>query len=93
MRAINVDEIDTFSQFYQSFFARFLFERRFGSFFLVTFGLEPKFCTKKRAKNVDEIDTLCGFDFLLHKINYKSPTLTKLTSYRLKFIKKNILTA
>jgi len=74
--------------FIKVFFVRFLYERRFGSFFLVTFGLVQKFFTKKRVKNVDEIDTLCGFDFLLHKINCKSPTLTNLTSYRLKFRKK-----
>jgi len=43
--------------FINVFCTRFLYERRFGSFFLVMFGLVPKFCTKKCAKNVDEIET------------------------------------
>jgi len=42
--------------FINIFCTRILYERCFGSFILVTFGLAPKFCTKKRVKNVDEID-------------------------------------
>jgi len=36
--------------FINIFCARFLYERHFGSFFPATFGLAPKFCTKKCAK-------------------------------------------
>jgi len=42
--------------FINVFHARFSYERSFGSFLLVTFGLVPKFGTKKCAKNVDEVD-------------------------------------
>ncbi len=38
------------SQFHQRFRACFLYECRFGSIFLDTFGLAPKFCTKKMRK-------------------------------------------
>jgi len=39
-----------FVNFIKVFPARFSYEHHFGSFFLVMFGLVPKFCTKKRTK-------------------------------------------
>ncbi len=57
-RAYNVDEIDTYRQFHQRFFARFFHTIvLFGSFSSYVSAWCQKFVQKTRAKNVDEIDT------------------------------------